>query len=317
MHRKIVCISKIILLIYFLMLFFLLISSNQVASYAMESICQWLTKIVPTLFPFMMLHSCMTISRSDLLLSKLFYPLFSKVFFVSKYGCYCIIVGFLFGFPMGAKVISQFYKEGKISELEANTLLGFCNTFSPAYYKGFVYPALLVLQPEKALFLFTSIYWIPLLFGCFLCRKNLFHAAGNIHPYVNDNKSINFLTSFQWACESNLKAIAMIGANMLIANILRCSLSYFPLADCYQDIFGCLFEVTIGLPLLYQNTLLTDMEKAIAMLVLLSFGGLSGIMQAFTFIVSAHLSTFNYIKNKILISILTMLIAYLLLKIPF
>lgn len=307
MYRKTSFLSKIYLLLFLFLFFVLLLGSSQVVNLALESIYQWLTRILPILFPFMMFHSCMSILGLDMLLAMLFYPILRRIFFTTVCGSYCLVAGFFFGFPMGAKIVSQFYTEKKLSKKEAEVLLGFCNTFSPAYYKGFVYPALLALHPRMAIPCLLGIYLIPLGYGCFLCRTQLAHPSKSIEPLNVDISYKNFLSAFQTACSNNLKAIGMIGAHMLMANVLRSILYVFPVKEGYMTILGSSFEISTGLPILCQSSLLSVPAKITALLTLLSFGGISGLMQAFTFIVPAGLSATNYIKNKIILILLTIL----------
>lgn len=314
MYKKAPLLPTFVLFLFVTLSAIFLFASSQVISLGLESICQWMTKIFPTLFPFMMIHSCMNILELDMTLALYIHPVFCHFFHTSVYGSYCIVTGFFFGFPMGAKIVSQCYLEHKISKKEAETLLGFCNTFSPAYYKGFVYPAFLTLQPQKAVFFILLLYLVPLGYGCILCRIRLTHSTtSHVQPAPKIHFS-GFLPAFQSACSDNLKAIIIVGANMLLANVLRCILLFLPIKEVCKNILGSTFEISTGLSLLYQSPLLSDFSKSIMLPMLLSFGGISGLMQAYVFIAPAGLSTASYLKNKLFIVGFSALGAFLLLS---
>ena len=68
----------------------------------------WYEKMVPVLLPFMILSG--TLIRMGLVNSLIrpVYPLFEKIFRLSRPGIYVILMGFLCGFPMGARTIADF-----------------------------------------------------------------------------------------------------------------------------------------------------------------------------------------------------------------
>ena len=102
--------------------------------YAYEGLYQWAVKMVPTLFPFMMISSIMVYSGADLELGRMLSIPLKRVYRYSTYGLYAIFMGFFCGFPMGAKVVSELCEHKKLSKEEAVSLLGFCNNIGPAYF---------------------------------------------------------------------------------------------------------------------------------------------------------------------------------------
>ncbi|HBA98264.1 MAG TPA: nucleoside recognition protein, partial [Lachnospiraceae bacterium] len=54
----------------------------------------------------------------------MFYPVFHKVFKLSKDGCYPAVIGMLSGYPLGAKTVSDLYKMDLLSRKEAQYLIG-------------------------------------------------------------------------------------------------------------------------------------------------------------------------------------------------
>lgn len=311
MSKKYNLLNVITLFLFFPVLFLLLCNSSNLSYVVMESISQWLTKLFPTLFPFMMLQSFVRIIGIDYEIATIFNPILGKIFNLSKHGTYCLISGFLFGFPMGAKITSEYYQENVISKNEANRLLAFCNTFSPAYYVGFVFPALISFSEQKAHILIAAIYCIPLVFGIILGlfdKKHIEKNRQNINQSLyHENITENLFSKMQLSNYDNLKAIIMIGLNMILANLLRCICFLLPLDLNYQNLCSCFFEITIGLPLIYQSPILSAEQKIIFMLALLSFGGLSGIFQAFSFITKAKLSIRLYLFHKVILIGLTIL----------
>ena len=127
----------------FLLLFFLMLTyPAESLYYAFTGLTLWFQKMIPTLFPFMILSGIMIRMNLTEYFSMLLTPLFKPLFSVNGNGAYCIILGFLCGFPMGAKVVADLYERGKLSHEEASRLLAFCNNIGPIYMISFVLPLL-------------------------------------------------------------------------------------------------------------------------------------------------------------------------------
>ena len=129
-------------LAYLLLIIIILSRPEATFQYAYEGLYQWAAKMVPTLFPFMMISSIMVYSGADLELGRMLSHVLKKLYRYSSYGLYALFMGFFCGFPMGAKVVSDLYEKEKISRSEADTLLSFCNNIGPAYFMGIIIPIL-------------------------------------------------------------------------------------------------------------------------------------------------------------------------------
>lgn len=126
--------SKLLkLTIFFITLSLLLIFSKTNFSVVRESVNLFLSSIVPSLFPFIFFTEIILKTDVINLLTRLFGNVISKIFKVSKNSVSSIIIGFLCGFPMGAKTVSTLYKEDKISKKDADILLSFVNNCNPAF----------------------------------------------------------------------------------------------------------------------------------------------------------------------------------------
>ena len=115
--------------------------------YASTGLNLWLTKMVPTLLPFMILSGIMV--RMDLTENfvTLLHPLLHRLYGTSKNGSYTIIMGFLCGFPMGARIVGELYESGRLSRGEGSRLLYFCNNIGPIYFLSYVVPVLAIEKP--------------------------------------------------------------------------------------------------------------------------------------------------------------------------
>ena len=143
----------------------ILTHSSLSLAYAALGLTLWYEKMVPVLLPFMILSGTLIrMGMTDSLIRPV-RPLFGRIYRLSAPGIYVILMGFLCGFPMGARTASDFRDRQEISSEEGQYLLAFCNNLGPVYFLGFVLPLL----HRKLLFPYVfGMYGIPLLYGIFL-----------------------------------------------------------------------------------------------------------------------------------------------------
>ena len=97
---------------------------------------QW--RQFPERTPFMITSNLLIKTNLVYFLSKVLHPLFGRLFHVSSSGCYAILIGFLCGYPMGAKTISDLILSNQISVQEGRYLLSFCNNTSPMFLLSYI-----------------------------------------------------------------------------------------------------------------------------------------------------------------------------------
>ena len=152
-------------IIFFALTFCILAYSELSLSYAALGLRLWFDKMVPALFPFMIISGIMIRLNLTEIFVSVIYPPVRQMFHITRNVCYCLLIGFLCGFPMGAKTAADLYSFRKISRWEARYLLCFVNNIGPVYFLGFVLP---LLHRKMILPYLTGMYLIPLLYGLFL-----------------------------------------------------------------------------------------------------------------------------------------------------
>ena len=117
--------------------------------YASTGLTLWFTKMVPTLLPFMILSGIMIRMNLTERFVGLLHPLLHRIYGTSRNGSYTIIMGFLCGFPMGARIVGELYEQHKLSREESALLLSFCNNIGPIYFLSYVIPTLGIDRPGR------------------------------------------------------------------------------------------------------------------------------------------------------------------------
>lgn len=282
--------------------------------YASTGLDLWLKKMIPTLLPFMILSGIMIRMNLTESFVRLLHPLLHRLYGTSKNGSYTVVMGFLCGFPMGARIVGELRETGRLSRGESARLLYFCNNIGPIYFLSYVVPVLAI---EKPLVPFLIMYGIPLIYGLTLCRiVPFFHGQTEIPRSFGDNDTLSdihtsaspqknqrmpLLAAVDASVLSGLIGIAKLGGYMVFFNLLN--IAFVPFRHVSADLLGiyqCILEITSGIDhsghfLFYP------------ILILLPFGGFSCIAQTYSMISRTDLSVRPYVFHKVIQAALTAL----------
>lgn len=313
-HRIITLSYRILLTGGFLFLFILmLMHPAESLYYAFTGLTLWFQKMIPTLFPFMILSGIMVRMNLTEYFSIILSPLLKPLFRVDGQGAYCIIMGFLCGFPMGARVIADLYVRGKLSQKEAEYLLAFCNNIGPVYFTGFVLP---VLGMSSSLPLLFGMYGIPLCYGIVLRRLSLLKEKSSLPQMQSAEQSRGnqcqsdsslsknrktLLSQLDDSIQSAIEGITKLGGYMILFNLLnlfpaRCIPTGAP--DWILPVCNVLLEITSGISRIGKS-------MPLLLLVLLPFGGFSCIAQTYSILKDTDLSIGKYCIHKCILTLLT------------
>ncbi len=273
-------------------------------NYSLNGLNLWFQKMIPALFPFMVLSGIMI--RMDLAAPcvRFLMPILGRLFHTSPACIYGILVGFLCGFPMGAHTAAQLYENRQISKDEASFLLAFCNNIGPVYFLSFVIPTLGISAPGLYLF---GMYGLPFLYGLFLRHTTY---CDRISPtgqtdYKTNPRTLSLASALDQSIENALLNIARLGGYMIVFNLLFILpallsdlLTGFPQIDLLSGGICCLLEITGGISRLGKHA-------SYFVLCALPFGGLSCIMQTYSMIRNTDLSIVEYIMHKAILTAIT------------
>ena len=275
-------IRKSLLTFMFLLLTFYILTNPKISlQYALTGLQLWFYNMIPTLLPFMILTGIMIHLNLTSTFVQVVKPILYPLFRLDDDCLYVIVIGFLCGFPMGARVIAQMYELGKLSKEKAALLLSFCNNIGPVYMTGFV---MTTLQVENKIPCLLGMYGLPFCYGLLLRHTIYKHSI----PYASTTRfqkkvlkgvsSEKLLDSIDDSITSGLVNIAKLGGYMVLFNLLNI-IPYHFLQE-YPACLGrinCILEITSGIQKLGTSA-------PFYVLVLLPFGGLSCIAQTYSMI---------------------------------
>lgn len=306
-------------LAYLLLIIIILSKPEATFQYAYEGLYQWAAKMVPTLFPFMMISSIMVYSGADQELGHMLSHILKKIYKYSSYGLYAIFMGFFCGFPMGAKVVSDLCENGKISKFEANTLLAFCNNIGPAYFMGIIIPILHECGYHNTLPFVFGMYGIPAIYGIIIghlhATQSKMHNANstNASPPTSDTSQLSLAATLKKSCIDNTQSLIILGGYITFTNAFRIFFDFMPLSANNKNILSSFLEIIGGVQAIYTTVLLPE-QKIFWIMTALCFGGVSCIMQTSSFLEKSGLSIIHYLEHKFITTLISAAYYFMLIR---
>ena len=213
-----------------LCLLMLLAHPSLACAGASQGLLLWAQVVLPTLLPFMICSGTIAALNGIPLLTGPFRPLLSDLLRLTDQGGFVFMTGLLCGYPMGAKMDSDFLSQGRISLEEARYLLAISNHPSPMFAAGFAAPRLLLPAPAPSqaqlcpLWAFLAALYLPI-FPLALLARHVYlkkeqgcgYSAGSLSA---ESLSAAVPFSFDEHLMSCLETMAKIGGYIMLFSIL-------------------------------------------------------------------------------------------------
>lgn len=294
-------IYKIILLSVF---FLCLIFPVQTLEGAVSGLMLWFDILLPTLLPFIIITTLIVRTQAFTLINHILSPVLERIFHTSKSGSFAILVGFLCGYPMGAKVINDLYKTNAISYHEAQYLLSFCNNTSPMFIVSFVMNQTLHYS-NYTIPVICSVYLASIIMS-FLTRKYYLKDSECYSIYEPD-KSRFSIRMLDESIMDGISLITKIGGYIMMFSILICmsihlSIAYLPILQYFLP----LLEITNGIQLYSNNS--SFQSQMLSIIFLIAFGGFCSIAQTQCVLEDSDLKITHYMIQKIITAIIAVII---------
>jgi len=297
------------LIIFIIMLFF----PGLTKSGAYIGLNLWFNTIIPTLLPYMIISGIVTHFNAFNIISKIIYPITRRLFKISFNANYCIIVGFLCGFPMGSKVIADMLSKQRISIAEANYLLCFCNNISPSFILNYVVASILLnqykLNGHIIYTIFIIIFLSPIIssFIYRYCNKkdflNLDTKCNNVYYSCDQNFGI-----IDKCISSSFENIFRIGGYIIIFSVISNWINNIDyLNKNLTFILSSIFEITSGLNTL-RYTSISNIYGLTLVVGLCSFGGICSIAQTYSMVKDSPLEIKKYIRYKLINALISIIL---------
>ena len=321
MSKLLVKFKKIsfLIVILFFMLMLILFPDRYITS-CINGLKLWALTVLPSLLPFFFLTSLLTQTGTLVSLSKKITPLTKFLFNQKGISAYAFIMSILSGYPVGSRIICDLYSQNIISKGEAERLSVLATTSGPLFIIGAV-----------GIGMFND-----KIIGFIIYLAHVLSAILVGIIFRNHGKSLSLDNAFSIK-ESDNNVLYNCVYNSVISSLIVGGFVsvFYVFAEVISD-FNILFPIELLLqkPLsLFGGDISTSKAYVIGFIEctkgckelssiainplnislsasLISFGGISIILQSLTFLKKAKVSALFFLKGKILQTLFTLVIVY-------
>lgn len=273
---------------------------------ARNGVLLWIKVLIPSLFPFMLVSTCL--SRLNLIscLTPVLSPFFCKIFGCSQNGCYPILIGLLSGYPMGAKTCADLVKNKDITKEEGQYLLGFVNNASPMFITNYLCCQCLELPGYRFIFYFMilcSSYMVCLLYRYFYFKRKKADITSTSLICSEKISSYTVSKALDNSIIDSFQTITKIGGYVILFSLLgQIALTLPKQLGIFRYVIICCLEITSAV----NQISISDFPIKLKIILALSttaLGGISGIFQTHSVIANSGLSLKKYCITKLLQSL--------------
>ena len=275
----------------------------------------WLETVLPSLLPFTIGANILYATGVTGLAGKLFEPLTQFLWGVPGEGAFVLISGMLSGYPTGAVTVGDLRKNGDISKTEAQRLISFVNNAGPLFIIGAVGVGMFG-NVYIGYFILTTHYISAIVVG-FIFRFYKRSFASVVKKKKTKTKEASFKsigTILSQSVVKSMETMLLVGGFIILFRVVIEALnilgffSLFP--EFASNIFSGAIELANGCEKLADSG--TVKLSAIAVAVVISFGGFSVHTQSLAFISKTDISTVVYLLSKFLHAIIAAIVGSIL-----
>jgi len=265
--------------------------------------------ILPSLFPFFVLSSLVVDLGLASYLGRALEGLMRPLFRIGGSCAAAVVLGFVGGYPVGAKTALQLYRQGLCTKTEAERLLAFCNNSGPAFILGVVGAGVFG-SSRIGLLLYITHAAASLLVGM-LFR---FYGTGTPSDAAGYPKPIETVTvpaAFTGAVSRSFQSTLNICAFVIFFSVVLRLLSVWGIIPALASLLSRIgvqpewaerltagfLELSSGVSSLSKGTGLTGRTSMAAFM--LGWAGLSVHCQVLSFLVESGLSAKSYLAGKL------------------
>lgn len=293
-------------------MFNILLSPEICIKGAESGLLLWFNKLLPSLLPFIILTNMLFNLGIIFKLSKAFDPFTSKFFKISGSSFIVFIVGFIAGYPTGAKLSKQLLDSHSISYTEAQKTFCFANNCGCLFIIGTV-GSILLGDPRIGYFLvlvhILSAFTMLLLFRFYTPKYSMVSKQTTITtpPVIH-----NFSTAFTSAVQNGMDTIVYVGGYIIFFSVILSILKTSQLVESIISVLATLsgisstfltslflgsFEFSNGVALVCQSSTLSLSHLGLISFIV-GFGGFCVLFQSAHFLQGSNLSLGLYIISK-------------------
>ena len=337
--------------IFVLIAIFLVVFSRSNLDATKQGLELWAYTVVPSLFPFFVITNLLSQTKVVNIIGKILDKLMRPFFNVPGIGGFAFVMGLISGYPIGAKVVSDFRHQSLVTKDEGERLLAFTNNSGPLFIISSVGIGMFGDTKTGILLLCTHILaciTVGIILGKFSKKSdnefrtnmnNRLNKKNEIKDNNLDSKNVtlkNLGEVLSISISNSISTILLIGGFVIIfsviisilnkthtlnllSNLLKPVLQMFNMdTDFPKPLLSGILELTNGVKQVSAINIKAISQNIILCAFLLGFGGFSVLLQVFSIVSKTDLSMKKYVIGKFMQGIFASIYTFLALNfIPF
>jgi len=321
---------NIIPFIFLMFTICLIIFSKSNIQAVKNSLSIWINNVIPSLFPFFIATELLSHTNIPRIIGNMFNKIMRPLFNVPGIGAYALFMGIISGYPVGAKIVTNFRNENLCTKEEAERLITFTNNSGPLFILGTVGITLFYDSSIGLLLLFTHILScisVGIIFRFW--KKNIKEKRNT--DTLSTNVTFNSLGEvLSKSILSAINSVILIGGFIILFGIIFSIFQKTYMLNFIKlpiiPIFNLLnIDTSFIIPILTGILELTNGVSAVSAIVsknlsiniiacafLLGFGGISIMLQVLSITSKSNISIKPYILGKLLQGTLASLYTFLI-----
>mgnify|MGYP001145030029 CR=1 FL=1 len=261
--------------------------------------------VLPGMFPFFFYGKILTLSGFGDDFSAVLGKPFSKVYRTDKTSAYVFVMSLLSGYPVGARMLADFYENSLLDTDECKKISTFTSTGGPIFIVGTVGAGLF--GDKRIGYVILAAHVLSALLNGLVYRGK--RAAEKPHPKKPAKSPDNVLSE---SINSAVLSVLTVGGYVALMGMAADALSNLKILDALSAPFGLISETAAGI---FRSVVISavemtrgclEIEKTAASLPLkialasfaVSFGGLSVTLQSITFLSKCKIKAGFYLLSK-------------------
>ncbi len=313
--------SLFISIMIIVLMLLILLDPVTYAKSIINGLTLYFTRVLPGLLPFMFLVKALT---NQNIINKLTKPLRKKtiqLFGVSEFGAYAFLMSLISGYPIGSKITTDLYLNGQIKHNELTKSAILSSTPGLIFVIGSV-GGLMLNNVKLGLYIYliniTSIVIAGLLINIFDKKKTAINVTYS-QEKANQNSSKQTLSSLTQDTTVSLLSVGFYIALFTLIIDLMSNLKIFTFlpsvfnlskenTTLFKSVMSGIIEMTNGAKSLSLS--LTPLSFAFLSSII-SFSGLSIIIQSLSFLSLTPLKPHKFLLGKLLQATICFIISFL------
>ena len=308
-YKKLSLYAILLSILLFFVILSMVVNPEKYIAVTLNSILIWATVVLPSIFPFLVYTKFLTKLKLVDHFANLCTPITRFLFNTDGLSSYIYIMSIMSGYPVGAKLTTDLYLEGKIDRGTAHRTICFCTNCGPMFIIGTVGVGLLL--SKQAGYIILIAHLLGAIINGIVYRNYHKNDKKILKANIEQSSTDNFLSE---TAISSANSMFIVGTYIIVFFILIEFLNrLFSMNNTtiLNALFNGFLEITHGAKDIALLPISMNF-KIILSTAILSFGGIATAFQSFAFIKKIEYSFKFFFLQKLTHCIFSTIIACLL-----